>query len=88
MMTDIFTQPAITDFLYSLNTDLNLTTALTWLVIAIILSMIGGAIGGMILAGKEIGYKFSATIGSLFAPAGIIPALILGLLILNFLANN
>jgi hypothetical protein len=41
----------------------------------------------MLLAGKDIGYQFSATIGSLFAPAGIIPALILGLFILNFLAN-
>jgi hypothetical protein len=49
--------------------------------------MIGGAIGGMILGGKDIGYKFAATLGSLFAPAGVIPAIILGLLMLNLFAN-
>jgi hypothetical protein len=86
-MPDIINNLALREFLHSLNTDINLTTGLTWLVIAVIISMIGGAIGGMILAGKDLGYKFAATIGSLFAPAGVIPVLILGLLVLNFLAN-
>ncbi|QYX32179.1 hypothetical protein [Sphaerospermopsis torques-reginae] len=86
-MFDFVNNPALRDFVYSLNTDLNFTTALAWLAIAVILSMVGGAIGGMILAGKDLGYKFSATIGSLFAPAGVIPTLILGLLILNILGN-
>jgi ABC-type sugar transport system permease subunit len=63
------------------------TTGFTWLIIAVILSMIGGAIGGIILAGKDIGYKFAAIIGSLFAPVGVVPAVILGLFILNLLAN-
>jgi hypothetical protein len=87
-MFDLVHDPRFINFLYSLNTELNLTTGFTWLIIAIILSMIGGAIGGMILAGKDIGYQFSASIGSLFAPAGMIPALILGLFILNLLANQ
>ncbi|MBE9058627.1 hypothetical protein [Sphaerospermopsis sp. LEGE 08334] len=86
-MCDFVNNPAFRDFVDSLNTDLNFTTALAWLAIAVILSMVGGAIGGMILAGKDLGYKFSATIGSLFAPAGVIPTLILGLLILTFLGN-
>ncbi|BAZ82080.1 MAG: hypothetical protein ACKPEO_07525 [Sphaerospermopsis kisseleviana] len=86
-MFDFINNPEFRDFLYSLNTNLNFTTALAWLAIAVILSMVGGAIGGMILAGKDLGYKFSATIGSLFAPAGVIPTLILGLLILNLLGN-
>ncbi|MBE9236492.1 hypothetical protein IQ227_10775 [Anabaena aphanizomenioides LEGE 00250] len=86
-MFDFINNPEFRDFLYSLNTNLNFTTALAWLAIAVILSMVGGAIGGMILAGKDLGYKFSATIGSLFAPAGVIPTLILGLLILNLLGK-
>ncbi|MEA5618142.1 hypothetical protein VB711_09890 [Cronbergia sp. UHCC 0137] len=86
-MFDMIHSPAIRDFLTSLNGELTLTTEFAWLVIATILSMIGGAIGAMILAGKDLGYKFAATIGSLFAPAGVIPAIILGLLMLNFLAN-
>jgi hypothetical protein len=86
-MFDFVNDPEFIKFLYSLNTELNLTTGFTWLIIAVILSMVGGAIGGIILAGKDIGYKFAAIIGSLFAPAGVIPAVILGLFILNLLAN-
>ena len=86
-MFELVNDPVFLKFLHSLNTELNLTTGFTWLIIAVILSMIGGAIGGIILAGKDIGYQFAAIIGSLFAPVGIIPALILGLFILNFLAN-
>ena len=64
--------------------DITLITGLVWLLIAIVISMIGGAISGMVIGGKEIGYQFSAMLGSLFAPAGVIPAMILGLFILNF----
>lgn len=42
-----------------------------------------GAIGGILLAGEELGYEFAATIGGLFAPAGVIPAMLLGLFLLN-----
>ena len=66
---------------------ISLITGLAWLLISIFISMVGGAISGMIIAGKEIGYLFSAILGSLFAPAGIIPAIILGLLILSFLGR-
>ena len=65
--------------------NITLMTAIIWLVIATIISMIGGAISGMVIAGKDIGYQFSAMLGSMFAPAGVIPALILGLFILNFI---
>ena len=84
-MFDFVNDPEWVSFLHSLITDINLLTILVWVVIAIIISMIGGAIGGMFLAGKEIGYKLSATVGSLFAPAGVIPAIILGLIIVSFI---
>jgi hypothetical protein len=87
-MLDFVHSPIFIKFFHSLNTELDITTGIIWLIIAVILSMIGGAIGGIILAGKDIGYKFAATIGSLFAPAGVIPAVILGLFILNLLANH
>ncbi len=87
-MFDFVSNPGFMEFLHSLNTELNFTTGFTWLIIAMILSMIGGAIGGIILAGKDLGYQFAAIIGSLFAPAGVIPAVILGLFILNLLANH
>ncbi|MEH1893665.1 MAG: hypothetical protein V7K92_31050 [Nostoc sp.] len=87
-MRDIFTYSNVRDFLTSLvDGDLNIATEFVWVIIATALSMVGGAIGGMLLAGKDIGYKFSAMLGALFAPAGVIPAIILGLAVLNLLTN-
>ncbi len=87
-MSEILSNPDLRVFLTSLvSGELNLVTGLTWLIIATLLSMIGGAIGGMILAGKEIGYQFSAIVGSLFAPAGVIPGIFLGWILLR-LVNN
>ncbi|MCC5645617.1 hypothetical protein LC607_22250 [Nostoc sp. CHAB 5824] len=88
-MKEIFASPAVRDFLTSLAAgDLNIATELVWLIIATALSMVGGAIGGMLLAGKDIGYQFSAMLGALFAPAGVIPAILLGLAVLNLLTNH
>ena len=87
-MIDILTNLNVRDFLTSLaDGDLNIATEFVWVIIATALSMVGGAIGGMLLAGKDIGYQFSAMLGALFAPAGVIPAIILGLAVLNFLTN-
>ncbi|MBG1268958.1 hypothetical protein [Nostoc sp. WHI] len=87
-MRDILTSTTLRDFLTSLaDGDLNIATEFVWVIIATALSMIGGAIGGMLLAGKDIGYQFSAMLGALFAPAGVIPAILLGLTILNLLTN-
>ncbi|MEH1928757.1 MAG: hypothetical protein V7K14_24600 [Nostoc sp.] len=87
-MRDILTNSSLINFLTSLaDGDLNIATEFVWVIIATALSMVGGAIGGMLLAGKDIGYQFSAMLGALFAPAGAIPAIILGLAILNWLTN-
>jgi hypothetical protein len=72
------------DFMTSLAAgDINLITGLVWLAVAAALSVIGGAIGGIILAGKDLGYQLAAMIGGLFGPAGVIPAVLLGLVILK-----
>ena len=85
-MTEVFNHPLAQQFLSELLTGkLNLFTEITWIVIGTALSMVSGAIGGMVLASKDIGYEFSATLGALFAPAGVIPALILGFTVLNLL---
>ena len=87
-MRDILTYPNVINFITSLaDGELNIATEIVWLIIAAVLSMVGGAIGGMLLAGKDIGYQFSAMLGALFAPAGVIPAILLGLAALNLLAN-
>ncbi|MBH8577624.1 hypothetical protein I8752_32605 [Nostocaceae cyanobacterium CENA369] len=87
-MRDILSNPNMTDFFTNMAAgDLNIVTGLLWLILATVVSMIGGAIGGMILAGKDIGYSFSAMLGAFFAPAGAIPVILLGLAILTLLTN-
>ncbi|MCC5604963.1 hypothetical protein [Nostoc favosum] len=87
-MRDILAYPNVINFITSLaDGELNIATEIVWLIIAAALSMVGGAIGGMLLAGKDIGYQFSAMLGALFAPAGVIPAIFLGLAALNLLTN-
>lgn len=87
-MTDIVTNPTLRDFLTSLTAgDLNLMTGFVWFLVAIALSMVGGAIGGMILAGKDLGYELAALLGGFFGPTGVIPGIILGLIVLNALRN-
>jgi hypothetical protein len=78
----------MTDFLSSLlSGDINLMTSLLWLVIAAGLSIVGGAIGGILLAGKDLGYELAAMTGGLLGPAGVIPAIFIGLVLLNYLNN-
>ncbi|MBW4566530.1 MAG: hypothetical protein KME31_00510 [Tolypothrix carrinoi HA7290-LM1] len=67
--------------------DINLITSLIWLAIAAGLSIVGGAIGGIILAGKDLGYELAAMTGGLLGPAGVIPAIFFGLVVLNLLKN-
>jgi ABC-type spermidine/putrescine transport system permease subunit II len=87
-MSEILTNSTLRDLLTSLAVgELNLATGCVWVVIATALSMVGGAIGGMLLAGKDLGYQLAAILGSLFAPAGVIPAIILGLFLLNLFTN-
>ncbi|MCV3217466.1 hypothetical protein OGM63_28830 [Plectonema radiosum NIES-515] len=84
-MKDIFSNDLITSLLSG---DINLITSLVWLAIAAGLSIVGGAIGGILLAGKDLGYELAAMTGGLLGPAGVIPAIFLGLLILNLLNNS
>lgn len=89
-MTELFntisTNPIIHDFLNSLMIgEIDLLTGLFWFGIAVTLSVVGGAIGGMLLAGKDIGYQFSAMMGGLFGPVGVIPAVAIGLVILKLI---
>lgn len=87
-MTDFLTNPSVRELFTSLMADdLNLTTGFVWFLVATVISMIGGAIGGMLLAGRDIGYQFSALLGGLFGPAGVIPGVVLALIIIDLLRS-
>ena len=87
-MEDILTNYDLSPIVNSLMTgDLNLLTGFIWFIVASVVSMIAGAIGGMLLAGEDLGYDFAAILGGLFGPAGVIPGVVLGLIILDLLSN-
>lgn len=81
---DISGNPSVEYFLNLLAAgEITWLTALFWLAIAAALSIAGGAIGGILLASKDLGYSLSSMIGGLFGPVGVIPAVLLGLAILK-----
>ncbi|MFH7029108.1 MAG: hypothetical protein ACHBN1_27875 [Heteroscytonema crispum UTEX LB 1556] len=87
-MTDILHDPYVRDLLTSLSSgEINLMTGLIWLAIATILSMIGGAIGGILLGGEDLGYELAGIMGGFLGPSGVIPAVLFGLVMLNIFGN-
>ncbi|GAA6617164.1 hypothetical protein [Scytonema sp. NUACC26] len=87
-MSHLITNPSVKELFTSLMADeLNLTTGFVWFLVATVISMIGGAIGGMLLGGRDIGYQFSALLGGLFGPAGVIPGVVLALIVIDLLRS-
>ncbi|MDY7006008.1 MAG: hypothetical protein SWX82_19280 [Cyanobacteriota bacterium] len=85
LITDLEAIPSFQIFISDLVTgEITILTAIFWLGVASGISIIAGAIGGIWLAGKDLGYSLAAMIGGLFGPAGVIPAVIVGLAILKF----
>jgi hypothetical protein len=87
-MEEIINDPLINKLLTSLTTgDINFVTGVIWLIVATIVSMVGGAIGGLLLARDDLGYELSAILGGFFGPAGVIPTMLIGLSVLNILTH-
>ncbi len=81
----VSSNPSIQGFFSNLMTgEITLITGIFWLLFAGFISMIAGAIGGILLAGKDLGYELAAILGSLFGPAGVIPVAAIGLVVLKF----
>lgn len=55
---------------------------LMWLLMAFVLSMLGGALAGMRLAGKDLGNELAAMMGAMFGPTAAVPAVLVGLVVL------
>ena len=87
-MSEILANPTVQELLTNLAAgEINLITGFVWVILAALVSLFGGGIGGMLLAGKDLGYKFSAILGGIFGTASVIPATIVGLFVINFIAD-
>ncbi|HIK53869.1 MAG TPA: hypothetical protein IGS37_01610 [Synechococcales cyanobacterium M55_K2018_004] len=84
-MNEILNDPLVQQFLADLTAgNITLATSVVWLAFAAAFSIVGGAIGGAVLAGQDLGYRLAAMIGGLFGPAAVLPAAIAGLLWIRF----
>ena len=81
ILNDPLLQAFIHDFVAQ---EITLATGVIWLLIAIAFSIVGGALGGIALAAKDLGPRLAAMIGGLFGPAAMIPAAMLGLVLIGF----
>jgi hypothetical protein len=52
---------------------------------ALVLGAAGGALGGMLVGGKHIGYGLSAMMGTFFGPIAALPGVLVALLVLVLL---
>ena len=52
------------------------------IVLALFASVIGGAIGGIIVGGKHLGNELAAMLGGFYGPMAAVPGVILALIIL------
>lgn len=69
--------------------DLGRMTALTaigLIVLALALAMIGGALMGTWIAGEYLGKRLAAMMGAFFGPAAVMPAVVLGVVVLAWLS--
>lgn len=62
--------------------QLNVLNIVIWTVLAFVLAMAGGAMTGMKLAAKDIGYELSALMGAMYGATGAVPGILLGLIVL------
>ena len=84
-MQEILNDPLLQIFIQDfVSQKVTLATGPVWVLIAIAFSIIGGALGGVVLAGKDLGPRLAAMIGGLFGPAAMIPAAIIGLALISF----
>jgi hypothetical protein len=60
-------------------------TILVWTLVAFVLGAAGGAIGGLRLAGKDLGGKLAALMGAMFGPVAAAPAALVALVLLALL---
>ncbi|MBL8473949.1 MAG: hypothetical protein KF778_06470 [Rhodocyclaceae bacterium] len=62
-----------------LSGHLTLATVLIWTFCALLIAMLGGALMGIRIAGKDLGYELAGLVGAFFGPVGTVPGVLVGL---------
>ena len=64
---------------------LSIVSIVLWSLFAAVLAIVGGALAGIKLAGKDFGNVLAAMMGAMFGPVAVVPGVLLGLIILKFI---
>jgi hypothetical protein len=64
---------------------LTAVTILIWTCCGFVVATLGGALAGILLAGKDLGNELAGAMGAMFGPTGAVPGVLLGLIILALL---
>lgn len=65
--------------------SLNVTAIVVWTLLAAVLAIAGGALAGIVLAGKDLGNQLAALMGGMFGPVAVVPGVLLGLIVLKLI---
>jgi hypothetical protein len=65
--------------------QLTAVTIAIWTCCAFVVATLGGAVAGIVLAGKDLGNDLAGAMGAMFGPTGAVPGVLLGLIILAML---
>ncbi len=65
--------------------DITWATGCVFCLAALALGALGGAVGGVLVGGKHIGYGMAAMMGTFFGPIAALPGVLLALLSLLLL---
>jgi hypothetical protein len=64
---------------------LTAVTIFVWTCCGFVVATLGGALAGILLAGKDLGNELAGAMGAMFGPTGAVPGVLLGLIILALL---
>jgi hypothetical protein len=65
--------------------QLTAVTIVVWTCCGCVVATLGGALAGILLAGKDLGNELAGAMGAMFGPTGAVPGVLLGLIILALL---
>jgi hypothetical protein len=65
--------------------QLTAATIVIWTCCGFVAAMLGGALAGILFAGKDLGNELAGAMGAMFGPTGAVPGVLLGLIILAML---
>ncbi|HSZ92074.1 MAG TPA: hypothetical protein VK822_22180 [Acetobacteraceae bacterium] len=65
--------------------QLTAVTIMIWTCCGSVVATLGGALAGIMLAGRDLGNELAGAMGAMFGPTGAVPGVLLGLIILALL---